>query len=107
MIGEETIQLNSSIIDESNFTVNSLFRLSNYTFSHFVKNGTFRCLVRIGAESFMSNSSILYDDPSKCLFIFNKICLTHFKYSEEKINMLKLSFYRLFDNSTLGKDRKG
>ena len=68
MIGEETIQLNSSMVDESNFTVNSLFRLSNYTFSHFVKNGTFRCLVRVGAEKFMSNSSILYEDPSKCLF---------------------------------------
>ena len=70
LMGEERFQLNSTSADESNSTVPQLFSLSNYTFSHFVKNGTFRCLVQVGAESFLSNSSMMYENPSELFEYF-------------------------------------
>lgn len=65
LMGDERFQLNSTSVRETNSTLPQLFSLSNYTFSHFVNNGTFRCLVQVGAENFLSNSSMLYETPSK------------------------------------------
>lgn len=69
-MGSDVFKLNSTtslISGQIVSTVNgtSSFTLPDLTFNEFVKNGSFRCLIRVGEENFLSNSSVLYESPGK------------------------------------------
>ena len=64
-VNEDLFKLNSSSRAVIVGSTGNEFTLTNYTFSHFINSGTFKCLIQIGEENFFSNSSVLYEIPSK------------------------------------------